>query len=51
MKKQNTISSQSLAYLKSLISPQVDVVDVTVKGKWLTALLSNGIYFSVLNNI
>ena len=49
--KQRTISSRSVEYMKKLIGKSAVIVNLEVKGKWLCALLDNGIYFSVLNKI
>jgi hypothetical protein len=43
------INSNALAYLKSLINPENKVLDLHVRGKWLTAYLSSGVKFSVKN--
>lgn len=51
MEKQNkkTINSNAAGYLKSLISPQVKIVDMYVLGRWLWAELSSGVRFGVKN--
>jgi len=49
MSRNKTINSNAFAYLKSFLHPDVKVLDVYVWGKWLTAVLSSGIRFSVRN--
>jgi hypothetical protein len=50
-KYNNAINSSSYEYLKSLIHPRVRIVNVEVRGKWLTVYLSSGVKFSVINNV
>jgi len=49
VKQQKPINSDAYAYLKKLIHPDVKIYDAFVDGKWLKALLSSGITFSVKN--
>ena len=44
------INSNAFAYLKSLLHPDVKVLNVYVWGKWLRAELSSGVNFSVKNS-
>ncbi len=47
----NTAVNQSAyQHILSLLDPKVSVAGLRVKGKWLEALLDNGIKFSVKNN-
>ena len=48
--KNQTINSNAYAYLLSLLNKAVDVVELSVKGKWLVAELSSGVRFSVKND-
>ena len=48
-KKTTTINSSAYAFMKSILSPKLKVIDLYVKGKWLVAELDSGIKFSVLN--
>lgn len=45
----NTINYESLSKLQGFLHPDVKIVDIEVKGKWLTATLSSGVIFSVKN--
>ena len=36
-KKDKTVNSHAYAYLKSLVHPTIKIVDLYVRGKWLTA--------------
>lgn len=47
--KNNSINSSAYGYLLSLIGDSVKVWDAYVEGKWLKAVLSSGITFSVRN--
>lgn len=47
--KDKTIKSDALQEIKGYINPQNDIVDIEVKGRWLTATLKSGVKFSVLN--
>ena len=47
--KNKTINSDATAYLKIWLHPSVSIVDLYVRGKWLTAELSSGVAFSVRN--
>lgn len=49
LNKNNVVNSNAYAYLKSLLSPRINIIDIEVRGKWLRASLSSGIYFSVKN--
>ena len=49
MNKIKAINSDAVAYLKSLISPTLKIVDMYVEGKWLRAELNSGVRFSVKN--
>lgn len=44
-----TINYDSLSYLKSLLHPDVRIIDLEVHNKWLVATLSSGIRFRVKN--
>lgn len=48
-KNQNAINSSAYAHLISLLSKEVKVMDLSVEGKWLRAVLSSGVIFSVKN--
>lgn len=48
-KERKAINSNALEYIKTLISRDVKIVDLEVKGRWLCASLSSGIKFSVRN--
>lgn len=48
-KQKQAINSDAYNYLKSLLHPNVRVLDLYVWGKWLKAELSSGINFSVRN--
>ena len=43
------INSNAYKYLKSLLHPNVTIIDAYIKGKWLVAELSSGVRFSVKN--
>ena len=47
--KNKTINSNAAGFLKSWLHPSIKIVDMYVRGKWLTAELSSGIAFSVRN--
>ena len=47
-KKNKTINYEALKYLKSLLHPDIKILDLVVEGKWLKATLPN-CYFSVKN--
>lgn len=47
--KNNTINSNAAAYIKSLIHPDVKILNWEVCGKWLKATLSSSVFFSVKN--
>ncbi len=46
-----TINEKSYKFLKSLIGDKVEIVDIEVRGKWLRASLSSGVYFSIINYV
>lgn len=45
----NAIKSSAVEYLKSIISPEVKVMDLEVHNSWLVATLSSGVIFRVKN--
>lgn len=47
--KNNSVNSNAYAYMLKVLGDKVDVIQLTVVGKWLTAVLSSGIRFSVKN--
>jgi len=47
--KNISINSDALAYLKCLIGPKAEIINLEVRNKWLVALLGSGVYFWVLN--
>lgn len=44
------INSNAYKYLKSLLHPNVKIIDAYIRGRWLVAELSSGIRFSVKNS-
>jgi hypothetical protein len=46
---EKAINSNAYDTLRGYLHPQVKIVDVEVKGKWLVATLSSGITFSIQN--
>lgn len=49
MKNNKTINNHAAIYLKSLIAPNLKIVDMYVLGKWLWAELNSGVRFGVKN--
>ncbi len=47
--RNQTLNYNALAYLKSLISPDIMILDVEVIGRYIRATLSSGVFFSVKN--
>lgn len=47
--KNQTLNYNVLAYLKSLISPDVTILDIQLVGRYIKATLSSGVFFSVRN--
>lgn len=47
----DAMNYNSYKYLQAIISPQVDIIDVEVRGKWIVATLSSGVHFMVINNL
>lgn len=50
MKRDKSINYNTLKYIKDVIPPQVEIVDLKVQNKWLVAYLSSGVNFMALNN-
>lgn len=47
--KNNSINSNAYAYVLSILSEDIKVVDAYVKGRWLKCELNTGVIFSVKN--
>lgn len=43
------INSNALRYLKSLIDPNNEIIDLEVRNRYLKATLISGVYFSIKN--
>lgn len=48
-KESKAINSNAAQYIKSLIHPDVKILNWEVCGKWLKATLSSSVFFSVKN--